>query len=61
MQDKKGVKINFVAAKVKEDAITGFLTLKVLHCFGIKGFDGDQRLIFYLHDFHGDNLPLSIG
>ncbi len=61
MQDKKSVKINFVVAKVKEGAITSFLTLKVLHCFGIKGFNGDQRFYFYLRDFHCDNLPLSIG
>jgi hypothetical protein len=55
------VKINFVAPKVKEGAITSFVTLKVLHCFGVKGLEGNQRLISYLHDFHCDNLPLSIG
>jgi hypothetical protein len=55
------VKINFVAPKVKESAITSFVTLKVLHCFGVKGLEGDQRLISYLRDFHCDNLPLSIG
>ncbi len=27
----------------------------------MKGLEGDQRLIFYVHDFHCDNLPLSIG
>jgi hypothetical protein len=54
------VKINFVAPKVKEGAITSFVTLKVLHCFGVKGLEGDQRFISYLRDFHCDNLPFSI-
>jgi hypothetical protein len=44
-RQKKGVKIKFVAPKVKEDALTSFVTLKVMHCFGIKGLEGDQRLI----------------
>lgn len=58
---KKGVKINFVAPKVKEGAIKSFVTLKVLHCFGVKCLEGDQRFISYLCDFHCDNLSFSIG
>lgn len=46
---------------MKEGATTSFVRSKVLHCLGVKGLEGDQRLMSHLCDFHYDHLPLLIG